>query len=114
MFGKNKQWSELCFILSSPVLTFTLFALQGVFSDLYVVKGAEIGHEIVSVNLFEPGFESVADKIVLTVAEAMSIEPPSPVVVLVGAVVRYTLKVIRDNTPQGFILNYSISTLNNI
>ena len=75
--------------------------MQGVFSDLYAVKGVEIGHEIVSVNLFEPGFDDMADKIILTVAEAMSIEPPSPVRVLPGAIVRYSLKVIRANTPQG-------------
>ncbi|KAF4381614.1 hypothetical protein F8388_021242 [Cannabis sativa] len=73
---------------------------SGVFSDLYVVKGIEIGHEIVSVNLFEPTFEHMADKIILTVAEAMSIEPPSPVLVLIGAVVSYRLKVIRGNNPQ--------------
>ncbi|KAK4417808.1 Nuclear pore complex protein [Sesamum alatum] len=73
---------------------------SGVFSDLYVVKGTEIGHEIVSVNLLEPSLEHLADKIVLTVAEAMSLDPPSPVHVLIGAVVHYTLKVIRSNTPE--------------
>ncbi|KAK3033069.1 hypothetical protein RJ639_035695 [Escallonia herrerae] len=73
---------------------------SGVFSDLYVVKGTEIGHENVSVHLLEPLYELVEDKIVLTVAEAMSLDPPSPVFVLVGAVIRYTLKVIRGNTPQ--------------
>ncbi|CAA2987605.1 nuclear pore complex GP210 [Olea europaea subsp. europaea] len=73
---------------------------SGVFSDLYVVKGTEIGHEIVSVHLMEPSFGHMADKIVLTVAEAMSLDPPSPVFVLIGAVVRYTLKVIRGNIPQ--------------
>ncbi|KAL2529004.1 Nuclear pore complex protein [Forsythia ovata] len=73
---------------------------SGVFSDLYVVKGTEIGHEIVSVHLMEPSFEHMADKIVLTVAEAMSLNPPSPVFVLIGAVVRYTLKVIRSNIPH--------------
>ncbi|KAM7268816.1 hypothetical protein ACFE04_010982 [Oxalis oulophora] len=72
----------------------------GVFSDLFVVKGIEIGHEIVSVNLFEPQFKHMGDKIVLTVAEAMSLDPPSPVFVLVGAVLRYKLKVIRGNFPQ--------------
>ncbi|KAK9119821.1 hypothetical protein Scep_017914 [Stephania cephalantha] len=72
----------------------------GLFSDLYVVKGTEIGHEIVSVNLAEPHFDQVADKIVLTVAEAMSIDPPSPVFVINGASVRYTLKIIRQNVPQ--------------
>ncbi|CAL5434445.1 unnamed protein product [Camellia sinensis] len=44
---------------------------SGVFSDLYVVKGTGIGHEIVSVHLLEPQFEHMAYKIVLTVAEAI-------------------------------------------
>ncbi|KAG8384867.1 hypothetical protein BUALT_Bualt04G0163000 [Buddleja alternifolia] len=73
---------------------------SGAYSDLYLVKGTEIGHESVSVNLLEPSFEHLADKIVLTVAEAMSLDPPSPVYVLIGAVVPYTLKVIRSNTPH--------------
>ncbi|KAL8471258.1 hypothetical protein ACS0TY_028786 [Phlomoides rotata] len=73
---------------------------SGVFSDFYMVKGTEIGQEIVSVNLLEPSVEHLADKIVLTVAEAMSLDPPSPVNVLIGAVVHYTLKVIRSNSPH--------------
>ncbi|KAK4603548.1 hypothetical protein RGQ29_012174 [Quercus rubra] len=77
---------------------------SGVFSDLYVVKGVEIGQEIVSVHLLEPGLKHMADRIVLTVAEAMSLEPPSPVFVLIGAAVRYRLKVIRENIPQAVIL----------
>lgn len=72
---------------------------SGVFSDFYVVKGTEIGHEIVSVSLLEPSVGHFADNIALTVAEAMSLDPPSPVHVLIGAVVRYTLKVIRSNIP---------------
>ncbi|KAL3526095.1 hypothetical protein ACH5RR_014467 [Cinchona calisaya] len=73
---------------------------SGVFSDLYVVKGIEIGQEIVSVHLIEPSFVHVEDKIILTVAEAMALYPPSPVYVLIGAVVNYSLKVIRGNIPQ--------------
>ncbi|KAL3833124.1 hypothetical protein ACJIZ3_007860 [Penstemon smallii] len=73
---------------------------SGVYSDLCVVKGTEIGHEIVSVHLLEPTFEHLGDKIALTVAEAMSLDPPSPVYVLIGAVVPYTLKVIRSNVPH--------------
>lgn len=73
---------------------------SGVFSDFYVVKGTEIGHEIVTVNLLEPSVGHLADKIVLTVAEAMSLHPPSPVHVLIGAAVHYTLKVIRSNVPH--------------
>lgn len=75
--------------------------MQGVFSDLYVVKGIGIGHENVSVYLLEPDFLHMADHIVLTVAEAMSLEPPSPVFVLVGAALKYSLKVIRGSAPQG-------------
>lgn len=75
--------------------------MQGVFSDLFVVKGIKIGHEKVSVHLLEPHLNHIADEIVLTVAEAMSLEPPSPVYVLIGAVFPYTLKVMRGNTPQG-------------
>uniref|UniRef100_A0A2P2KNT8 Uncharacterized protein MANES_17G112100 n=1 Tax=Rhizophora mucronata TaxID=61149 RepID=A0A2P2KNT8_RHIMU len=77
---------------------------SGVFSDLYVVKGIGIGHEDVSVNLLEPHLENMADQIGLTVAEAMSLEPPSPVFVLIGAVFQYCLKVIRGNIPQVVIL----------
>ncbi|KAJ9135376.1 hypothetical protein P3X46_032567 [Hevea brasiliensis] len=73
---------------------------SGVFSDLYVVKGIGIGHENVYVHLLEPQFKRVAEKIVLTVAEAMSLEPLSPVFVLIGAAFHYSLKVIRGNIPQ--------------
>ncbi|KAM0958021.1 hypothetical protein EV1_023125 [Malus domestica] len=73
---------------------------NGVFSDLYVVKGIEIGHEIVSVHLLEPRFQHMTDRIALTVAEAMSLDPPSPVFVLVGAAVQYSLKIIRGNKAQ--------------
>lgn len=76
--------------------------LQGVFSDLFVIKGTGIGRENVSVQLHEPHFEQMQDKIVLTVAEAMSLDPPSPVFVLIGATVRYCLRVMRGNIPQGF------------
>ncbi|KAK4272113.1 hypothetical protein QN277_020709 [Acacia crassicarpa] len=77
---------------------------NGVFSDIFVVKGNEIGHENVSVQLIEPQFKNLTDQIVLTVAEAMSLYPPSPVFVLVGAHIPYTLKVIRGNVPQVVIL----------
>ncbi|KAK4782397.1 hypothetical protein SAY86_016499 [Trapa natans] len=73
---------------------------SGVYSDLFVVKGVEIGHEVISVHLMEPELKHLTDKIVLTVAEAISVEPPSPVFVLIGAVVHYSLKVIRQNFPQ--------------
>ncbi|XP_068664790.1 nuclear pore complex protein GP210 isoform X3 [Aristolochia californica] len=72
----------------------------GIGSDLYVVRGTEIGQEIVSVYLFEPQFEHVGDQIILTVAEAMSLDPPSPIFVIIGALLQYSLRVIRQNTPQ--------------
>ncbi|KAK9004035.1 hypothetical protein V6N11_001853 [Hibiscus sabdariffa] len=73
---------------------------KGVFSDLFVVKGIHIGHENVSVQLLEPPLEGMDDKIVLTVAEAMSLYPPSPVFILINATLRYSLKVIHGNVPQ--------------
>ncbi|KAF7801531.1 nuclear pore complex protein GP210 isoform X1 [Senna tora] len=73
---------------------------NGVFSDIFVVKGIEIGHENVSVHMLEPDLKNLADQIVLTVAEAMSLYPPSPVCVLVGSLIPYTLKVIRGNVSQ--------------
>jgi len=75
--------------------------MQGVFADLFVVKGTKIGHEKVSVHLLEAPLTHIADEIVLTVAEAMSLEPRSPVYVLMGASFGYTLKVMRGNVPQG-------------
>ncbi|KAI6671315.1 hypothetical protein NL676_006200 [Syzygium grande] len=90
---------------------------NGVFADFFVVKGVGIGHEIVSVHLLEPELKHMADKIVLTVAEAMSIEPPSPVYVLVGASVHYILKIVRGNSPQVVSLpspHYRWSTLNSM
>ncbi|TVU10546.1 hypothetical protein EJB05_44087, partial [Eragrostis curvula] len=69
-------------------------------SDLFVVKGIEIGQEVVSAQLFEPQFEHVIDTITLTVAEAMSLEPPSPVLVTVGVLVKFKLKVFRQKVAQ--------------
>lgn len=73
---------------------------EGLGSDLYVVKGIGIGHEIVKAKLLEPQLEHVEDEITLTVAEAMSLDPPSPVFVTVGTLIYYSLRVIHGNTPQ--------------
>ncbi|EOA18977.1 hypothetical protein CARUB_v10007615mg [Capsella rubella] len=73
---------------------------SGVFADLFVVKGTKIGHEKVSVHLLEAPLTHIADEIVLTVAEAMSLEPRSPVFVMMGASFGYTLKVMRGHVPQ--------------
>ncbi|ONK57184.1 uncharacterized protein A4U43_C10F17460 [Asparagus officinalis] len=73
---------------------------RGFGADLYVVRGTKIGHEVVTAQLVEPQLEHVMDKIILTVAEAMSLDPPSPVFITVGALIYYSLRVIRANTPQ--------------
>ncbi|KAK6913410.1 hypothetical protein RJ641_023011 [Dillenia turbinata] len=80
-------------------------SLKGVFCDLYVVKETGIGHEIDSVHLHEPKFEYMADKIVLTVEETISIDPPSPVFVLIGATIYYSLKVLGENAPHAIKLS---------
>ncbi|XP_031481437.1 nuclear pore complex protein GP210 isoform X2 [Nymphaea colorata] len=77
---------------------------NGLAADLYVVKGIEIGQDTVSAQMLESGFEHIADNIVLTVAEAMSVEPPSPIFVVVGAHVHYHLKVLRNNIAQAVTL----------
>lgn len=66
-----------------------------------MVKGIEIGQEVVSVQLMEPKLEHVVDTIVLTVAEAMSLDPPSPVFVTVGSLISYRLRIIRLNSAKG-------------
>lgn len=103
----------MCYYDNAYLILYRFFSgpvLQGVFSDLFVVKGIEIGHETVSVRLLEPQLKNLADEIVLTVAEAMSLDPPSPVLVLVGAVIPYTLKVIRGNIPEGFLKLFTFNS----
>jgi nuclear pore complex protein Nup210 len=70
------------------------------------VKGVGIGHEAVSAQLFEPQFEHVNDTITLTVAEAMSLEPPSPVLVTLGVSVNFKLKIFRQKVARGNMLNF--------
>eukprot|EP00268_Persea_americana_P027648 TRINITY_DN2697_c0_g3_i2.p1 TRINITY_DN2697_c0_g3~~TRINITY_DN2697_c0_g3_i2.p1 ORF type:complete len:1086 (+),score=189.17 TRINITY_DN2697_c0_g3_i2:239-3496(+) len=89
-----------CGSLCGDITTQIKLENSGVGSDLRVVKGAEIGHEIVSVHLLEPQLEHVADEIVLTIVEAISLDPLSPVFVIIGASIHYTLRVICQNTPQ--------------
>ncbi|CAN6449269.1 unnamed protein product [Victoria cruziana] len=78
---------------------------NGLGADLFVVKGVEIGQDTVSAHMVETGFMHIADRIVLTVAEAMSLEPPSPVFVIVGAHVHYHLKVLRNNIAQAVAMS---------
>ncbi|WOL18742.1 nuclear pore complex protein [Canna indica] len=73
---------------------------KGVGSDLYVVKGTAIGHEVVTAQMIEPPLQHVMDQIILTVAEAMSLYPPSPVFVTLGALLRYCLRVIHLKTAK--------------
>ncbi|KAE8771234.1 hypothetical protein D1007_56923 [Hordeum vulgare] len=80
-------------------------------SDFFVVKGVGIGQEVVSAQLFEPQFEHVSDTITLTVAEAMSLEPPSPVLVTLGVSVNFKLKIFRQKVAQGNNLRLESSTV---
>lgn len=78
-----------------------LAVVQNLGSDFFVVKGIEIGQEVVKAQLFEPQFDHVIDTITLTVAEAMSLEPSSPVLVTVGVLMKFKLKVFRQKIAQG-------------
>ncbi|CAM6103477.1 unnamed protein product [Calypogeia fissa] len=69
----------------------------GVDSDLYVVRGIAVGQERVTAQLMEPLFEDLSDVVVLTVAEAISLEPPSPIYIIPGTRLQYTLKTLRNN-----------------
>ncbi|PKU72360.1 hypothetical protein MA16_Dca006360 [Dendrobium catenatum] len=75
--------------------------IKGLGCDFYVVKGFGIGNGFVKAKLLEPELEHVEDQITLTVAEAMSQDPPSPVFVTVGTSIYYSLRVIHGNTHRG-------------
>lgn len=89
------------------ILNFLAVLVQNLGSDFFVVKGVEIGQEVVKSQLFEPQFDHVIDTITLTVAEAMSLEPSSPVLVTVGVLVKFKLKVFRQKVAQGTFSNRS-------
>jgi nuclear pore complex protein Nup210 len=91
------------------ILNFLAVLVQNLGSDFSVVKGIEIGQEVVKAQLFEPQFEHVIDTITLTVAESMSLEPSSPVLVTVGVLVKFKLKVFRQKVAQGTFSNRSSS-----
>ncbi|BBM97560.1 nuclear pore complex protein Nup210 [Marchantia polymorpha subsp. ruderalis] len=69
----------------------------GLDSDLYVVRGISAGQERITAQLLEPNFEDLVDVVVLTVAEAVSLEPPSPLYIIPGTHLQYTLKTVRRN-----------------
>ena len=87
--------------------------VQGSGSDLFVVRGVSVGHERVSANVIEPTMEGLEDEISLTVAEAISIEPPSPLYVLVDTQFQYTLKTLRYKLPLGIMLLLFMLLCNN-
>lgn len=93
------------------ILFFLALLVQNLGSDFFVVKGIEIGQEVVKAQLFEPQFDHVIDTITLTVAEAMSLEPSSPVLVTVGVLVKFKLKVFRQKVAQGTFSNRSSSVI---
>lgn len=75
--------------------------MQGLDSDLYVVRGISAGQERITAQLLEPNFEDLVDVVVLTVAEAVSLEPPSPLYIIPGTHLQYTLKTVRRNQATG-------------
>ncbi|EFJ23367.1 hypothetical protein SELMODRAFT_103787 [Selaginella moellendorffii] len=70
---------------------------QGFGSDLYVVRGVSTGQERVKARLVEPRMEELDDTLVLTVAEAISLEPHSPLYIIPGTSFRFKLKAMRKN-----------------
>ena len=93
------------------ILKFLAVHVQNLGSDFFVVKGIAIGQEVVQAQLFEPQFDHVIDTITLTVAEAMSLEPSLPVLVTVGVLVKFKLKVFRQKVAQGAFSNRSSSVI---
>ncbi|MCO5578576.1 hypothetical protein L7F22_032420 [Adiantum nelumboides] len=77
---------------------------QNLGSDLLVVRGINVGQERVSVNVVEPTLNSLDNEILLTVAEAISVEPPSPLYVLVDTQIQYDLKTLRYKRPAAIKL----------
>lgn len=70
---------------------------NGLGSDLYVVRGVGAGQEKVTAHFVEPGFENLSHIITLTVAEAVSLGPPSPVFMIPGTRLQFTLRALRRN-----------------
>lgn len=70
---------------------------NGLGSDLYVVRGVGAGQERVTAHFMETGFENLSHTITLTVAEAVSLDPPSPVFIIPGTRLQFTLRALRRN-----------------
>lgn len=78
-----------------------LLCVQSLGSDLYVVRGVGAGQERVTAHFVEPGFENLSHIITLTVAEAVSLDPPSPVFMIPGTRLQFTLRALRRNEVKG-------------
>lgn len=85
-------------------MTFTLLFTQGLGSDLYVVRGVGAGQERVTAQFMEAGFENLSHIITLTVAEAVSLDPPSPVFMIPGTRLKFTLRALRRNEVKGMCM----------
>ena len=59
------------------------------------------GVERVSTRLSEAGQEALSDTVLLTVAEAFSLEPPSPVYLMPGTPLHFRLRTLRANVFHG-------------
>lgn len=87
--------------------------MQGLGSDLYVVLGTSACQERVTAHFMEPGFENLSHIITLTVAEAVSLDPPSPVYIIPGTQLQFTLRALRRNEVKGtcnFVMAQIVTT----
>jgi hypothetical protein len=71
---------------------------------LYVVRGVGAGQERVTAHFMETGFENLSHTITLTVAEAVSLDPPSPVFIIPGTRLQFTLRALRRNEVKGMFM----------
>ena len=66
-----------------------------------MVRGVEAGKEQVSAQLVEPTFPALEHSVALTVAEAFSLLPPSPVFIIPGTRLEYKIVTYRPDKPEG-------------
>ncbi|CAK9273031.1 unnamed protein product [Sphagnum jensenii] len=69
---------------------------NGLGSDLYVVRGISAGEERVTAYFMEPN-QDLMHIITLVVAEAVSLDPPSPLFIIPCTQLQYTLRALRRN-----------------
>jgi nuclear pore complex protein Nup210 len=81
---------------------------NGLGSDLYVVRGISAGEERVTAYFMEPD-QDLMHIITLVVAEAVSLDPPSPLFIIPCTQLQYTLRALRRNEAKGLCCRKVIS-----